>query len=98
MRKLLVSALLASSVAYGAPTAQAHCHHVTPYYPWCWVGEVGGEADPIICPILAGLASTFPSNGPLAAILYIESTSGNSDGGDTYVAGSLFWDCPPYDM
>jgi len=61
-------------------------------------GPVGGELDPTLCPILASLSSTFPSNGPLAAVLYIESASENPDGGDTYIAGGLFWDCPEYEV
>jgi hypothetical protein len=44
--------------------------------------------DPVLCPVLAALPVTREPND----VLYITVE------GDTYVAGSLFWDCPPYEL
>lgn len=60
MKELLVGALLASSVAYGAPSAQA-CHNITPWYPWCWLHET----DSFTCPVLAVL---FPPEGDIPGV------------------------------
>lgn len=47
------------------------------------VTQLSGLADGTICPALAGLA-------PGTDAVTIDAT------GDTYVAGQLLWDCPPY--
>ena len=61
MKKLVLATLLASSVAYGAPAAQAHCHLTRPFDPRCWVTET--LIDSFICgPVLSVL---FPPEGDI---------------------------------
>ena len=45
--------------------------------------------DPLVCPVLATLGNTLPD---VAGVLEINSQ------GDIFLAGSPFWDCPPYDL
>lgn len=52
---------------------------------WDWLNAgVFAPLDPTICSRLAALAPGVPG------VVDVDPT------GDTYVAGSLFWDCPPY--
>lgn len=63
-------------------------------------GPVGGELDPLLCPLLWELAPLFPPPplGPLGAIIYMVRQDGpDYDGADVYINGELFWDCPPYE-
>lgn len=49
------------------------------------VSDTSTVADPLVCPLLAGLSPGVPG------VVDIYSD------GDVALAGELFWDCPPYD-
>ena len=59
--------------------------------------------DPLICPILEDLGDLFEANNlEIPGVLEFGDQDGDDpndpgDGGDVYIGGDLFWDCPPYE-
>ena len=82
MKKLLIGAVVATAVLAGAPAAQAD---YCPVFNPTNPKCLLPNADLMVCPVLAAFAGS-----------YGEVTINAQ--GDVYVLGSLFWDCPPYEV
>ena len=88
MRKLLLATLLVASLSPLGSAKASHCVVLPPDLPdprcdWLHTHE---ELDPaLVCPAVAALAGRY-------GVVTIEGD------GDVYVAGGLFWDCPPYEV